>query len=212
VFILGTVERYRRHAYSCSSHSSQFLENRQHFWSSVPFHYGILVVLLGHLVAFAVPRQVLAWNAVPLRLFVLEATGLMFGLLALVGFAAVVVRRASEPKVRATTGRFDWVVYALLFVQLASGVEVALSYAWGSTWFAAGAAPYLGSLVLFQPDIAFVSVLPFAAKLHIVAAFVLAVVFPFSRLVHILNVPTPYLWRRPQVVRWQRPRPSPAEE
>ncbi|MFQ6610595.1 MAG: respiratory nitrate reductase subunit gamma [Fidelibacterota bacterium] len=26
--------------------------------------------------------------------------------------------------------------------------------------------------------------------------------FPFSRLVHVLVVPNPYLWRRPQLVRW----------
>jgi nitrate reductase gamma subunit len=51
-FFLVTIERYRRGRYSYSSLSSQFLENRQHFWSLVPFHYGILAVLAGHILGF----------------------------------------------------------------------------------------------------------------------------------------------------------------
>src|SRR5262245_12538234 len=76
VFFLVTIQRYRQQKFSYSSLSSQLLENRRHFWSTVPFHYGILVVLLGHLVAFALPRALLAWNGVPWRLFVLEASAL----------------------------------------------------------------------------------------------------------------------------------------
>ncbi len=50
--------------------------------------------------------------------------------------------------------------------------------------------------------------MPWLVKLHMGGAFALFAVFPFSRLVHILVVPNPYLWRRPQVVRWYRPRPA----
>ena len=44
-FLLVTIQRYRGQAFTYSSLSSQFLENRQHFYGLVPFHYGILVVL-----------------------------------------------------------------------------------------------------------------------------------------------------------------------
>ena len=66
--VVATFERYRRHGYSCTSHSTQFLENRRHFWALVPFHVGILAVLAGHVIGFLIPRGVLAWNAIPLRL------------------------------------------------------------------------------------------------------------------------------------------------
>lgn len=46
--------------------------------------------------------------------------------------------------------------------------------------------------------------LPPLVKSHIVGAYVLIGFFPFTRLVHVLVVPNPYLWRRPQVVRWYR--------
>ena len=204
LFIAGTLERIVKHPDSLTSRSSQFLENRLHFWAMVPFHYGILVVLAGHLVAFATPRSILGWNASTIRLYTLEATGLAFGLLAAMGLAAALVRRASVAKVRVTTTALDWVVLGALLMQIVSGLVVAIGYSWGSSWFAAVASPYLWSILRLRPDVAAVAALPVAVKAHIVGAFLLVGVFPFSRLVHVLNVPTPYLWRRPQVVRWYR--------
>src|SRR3970282_945590 len=85
IFFVGTIMRYRKAQYTYSSLSSQFLENQQHFWGLVPFHYGIITVLTGHVVAFLIPRPVLLWNSRPLRLYILEITALIFGLLTLVG-------------------------------------------------------------------------------------------------------------------------------
>ena len=62
------------------------------------------------------------------------------------------------------------------------------------------------SLATFSPEVAYVAALPWLVKLHIVNAFLIIAVFPFTRLVHILVVPNPYLWRRPQVVIWNRSR------
>ena len=204
VFFLVTIERYRRQAFSYSSLSSQFLENKAHFYGVVPFHYGIIVVLTGHAVAFLIPRAILLWNGKPLRLYVLEIAALAFGLLTLVGLVSIVVRRFTDPKVKIITSALDWVVYALLFVQVAGGVLVAVLHPWGSAWFAATATPYLRSLAALSPDVAAVSAMPWLVKLHFVNAWILIGLFPFSRLVHILVTPNPYLWRRPQVVRWFR--------
>jgi nitrate reductase gamma subunit len=44
--------------------------------------------------------------------------------------------------------------------------------------------------------------MPLTVKLHVVGLWALLGVFPFTRLVHVLVIPNPYLWRRPQVVRW----------
>jgi nitrate reductase gamma subunit len=207
LFLLATIERYRTQTFSYSSLSSQFLENQHHFWGLVPFHYGILGVIAGHIVGFLIPRQLLLWNRQPLRLYVLEVSALVFGLLTVVGLVAIVVRRLQDPKVKLVTSRADWVVYALLFVQVISGVLVAIFHPWGSSWYAAAATPYLRSLLELSPDIAVVAAMPLLAKLHIINAYLLVGFFPFSRLVHILVVPNPYLWRRPQVVRWYRRAP-----
>jgi nitrate reductase gamma subunit len=202
--VLVTIQRYRSQRFTYSSLSSQFLENKQHFWGLVPFHYGILIVIGGHIIAFLIPREILAWNSHPLRLYVLEITALIFGLLTLIGLLAALARRFGNAKLRVVTSVSDWLLYSLLLLQVASGVYVAVFYPWGSSWFAASAAPYLWSLVKLNPDISYITAMPHVIKLHIVNAFVLIGFFPFTRLVHILVIPNPYLWRRPQVVRWYK--------
>lgn len=202
VFFMVTIQRYRSRSFSYTSLSSQFLENRLHFWAVVPFHYGILAVLAGHVLAFLIPREILLWNGNPLRLYILELTGLVFGILSVVGLAASMIRRLNVAKVgRVTTGR-DWILYAMLLFQLLTGVAIALLYPWGSSWFAAVAAPYIWSLLKFNPQIDFIAPLPWLIKLHIINAYLVIGYFPFTRLVHVLVIPNPYLWRKPQVARW----------
>ncbi|MFB3922657.1 MAG: respiratory nitrate reductase subunit gamma [Terriglobia bacterium] len=201
-FFILTIHRYRAETFTYSSLSSQFLENRTHFWGLAPLHFGLIIVLFGHLVAFLIPRQILLWNSRPLRLYVLEVTALVFGLLAVIGLAGAMVRRFSDPKVLVVTSLLDWIMEALLLLQTVTGVYVAVFHPWGSSWFAAAVAPYLWSLLKFNPDITFIVAMPFVVKLHIVNFYLLIGLFPFTRLVHILVIPNPYLWRKPQVVRW----------
>ncbi len=202
LFFLMTIERYRGQPFTYSSLSSQFLENRQQFWGSVAFHYGIIFVLLGHLLGLLIPAQILAWNAKPLRLYVTEVTGLSFGLMALVGICSAIHRRIVLSKPRRGTSAADYIIELLLLVQITAGIYVAVFHPWGTSWFAASAVPYLWSLFTFRPDVSYLTTMPFAIKLHIVNAWLIVAVFPFTRLVHMLVAPFPYLWRRPEVVRW----------
>lgn len=201
-FFLMTVYRYRAQSFSYSSLSSQFLENNQHFWTVVPFHYGILAVTFGHLIAFLIPRSILAWNSHPLRLYVLEISALACGLLTLIGLVGIISRRATTVRIRKVTSLNDWILFGMLLVQTASGVLVALFYPWGSSWFATNLSPYLWSIFTLSPDVNYVAAMPHLVKLHIVLAFLTIGFFPFTRLVHLLVVPNPYLWRKTQVVRW----------
>lgn len=206
VFFIFTIQRYRQQTFTYSSLSSQLLENKQHFWSMVPFHYGILAVIVGHVVAFCVPRAVLAWNGRPLRLYILELSALICAMLALVGLVSAIGRRLTNSKVRVVTTVPDWVLLGMLMFQIFSGIHIAVFTGWGSSWFAAAATPYLRSLLTFSPEISYLTEMPWMVRLHIVNAFLLIAFFPFTRLVHILVVPNMYLWRRTQVVRWYWPR------
>ncbi len=204
MFFTGTIQRYRQRTFSYSSLSSQFLENERHFWSLVPFHYGILVVIAGHFVAFLFPRELLAFNSKPIRLYILDVTALVFGLMTVIGLVASMARRATEPKIRGVTTVSDWILYGMLSVQVASGVYVAVFHPWGSSWFASSVTPYLWSLLKLNPDVSVIAVMPWGVKLHIINAYLMIGFFPFTRLVHVLVAPNPYLWRKPQVVRWYR--------
>lgn len=202
LFFTMTIYRYRSRKFSYSSLSSQFLENQSHFWALVPFHYGIIVLFAGHLIGFLVPRSVLVWNSQPLRLYILEAAALTFGILTFVGLIAIIVRRMHNPKLKIVTSWADWIVLGILLVQVFSGLFVALFHGWGSAWFAAAVSPYLWSLLTLSPNTGAMAAMPFMVKFHIVGAWVLIAFFPFTRLVHVLVVPNHYLWRKMQVVRW----------
>jgi len=206
VAIIVTCLRYFNNRFTYSSLSSQFLESKQLFWGSVTWHYGILGVLTLHIIGFLLPRSILAWNGVPWRLYILEATGLAMGLLSVFGILVLIYRRLSQVRIRVVTSPMDIILLLALLVQVVAGVWTAIFYRWGSSWYATSAVPYLRSLFIFNPDLALVTTLPLMIKVHIIGAFSLILLLPFTRLVHFLSVPLEYVWRSPQVVVWnQRP-------
>ena len=202
VFVVGTIFKYRSLKFQYSSLSSQFLEGTRLFWGIIPFHWGILVLILGHLTAFLIPRGILAWNAHPVRLLVLEATALAFAVSAFAGLVALIHRRLTNDRLKVVTNRMDLFIELLLLVEVLLGCWIAIGYRWGSSWFAAGMTPYLWSIVRLDPQIAAVSAMPWIIKLHVVGAFLILFIFPFTRLVHFLVAPFHYLWRPYQRVIW----------
>lgn len=201
-FVGGILYRWRRKGFTVSSLSSQFLEGKTLFWGTIPFHIGLLVVLLGHLVAFLLPQGLLAWNAQPLRLLVLEGAAFVFGLTVLIGLAALMFRRLTNARIRAVTTPMDIGIELLLLVQVVLGCWIALGYRWGSSWFAADLTPYLWSLVTVSPETAAVSAMPWVVKLHVVGAFAILFMIPFTRLAHIIVAPLHYIVRPYQRVLW----------
>ena len=202
VFVVGVIYRRRRRGFTVSSLSSQFLEGRSLFWGTIPFHIGILVVFLGHLIAFLFPRATLGWNAMPVRLIILEVTAFIFGVTVLIGLSALMYRRFTNARIRAVTTRMDVAIELLLLAQVVLGLWVALGFRWGSSWFAADLTPYLWSLVRFSPETSAVFALPWVIKAHIVGAFLILFMVPFTRLVHFIVAPLDYIVRPYQQFMW----------
>jgi len=202
LLIVVPIYRFLTNRFSYSSLSSQFLEGKELFYGSVPWHFGILGALFGHLIGLLLPKQVLWFNSVPIRLYILETTGLVFGLMALIGIVSLIWRRFKTPRIRAVTSKMDVVVLILLLVQVLLGVYTALFYRWGSSWYASSLVPYLYSLFSFQPDLSMIRAMPFIVKSHVIVAYLILLILPFSRLVHMFSIPITYLWRPYQVVQW----------
>lgn len=201
-FLTGSIYRYRSRKFQVSSLSSQFLEGRKLFYGSVPFHWGVLFIFSGHLIAFSIPRAVLAWNSQPVRLMVLEITAFIFGISMLVGLINLMIRRYTTPRLKPVTNIMDLVIYVLLILQTFAGLWIAYNFRWGSSWFSTLLTPYLYSIFKFQPDATAVALLPWTVKLHIAGAFLIIGVLPFSRLIHMLVLPLNYIWRPYQQVIW----------
>lgn len=210
VAIVVTALRWRLHPFSVSSLSSQLLESRKLYWGSIPFHWGLSLILVGHLAALVVPRGFELWNRVPLRLYLLEITGLALGLWAACGIAVLLYRRITDHRVRRVTSVMDIVVLAIIAAQIVTGLWIAIGYRWGSYWGTAVFVPYVRSLLSFQPEPAYVDPLPLMLKLHVLAFFAFLAVFPFTRLVHIITLPLQYFFRPWQKVVADRHPPHPS--
>lgn len=202
VFLVGSIYRYTYKGFQLSSLSSQFLEGRKLFYGSVPFHWGVLFLFVGHLIAFMFPQSVLAWNSQPLRLMILEITAFIFGISMFVGLINLLIRRYTTPRLKFVTNKMDFVVYILLITQTFLGLWIAYNFRWGSSWFSSLLTPYLYSIFYFQPDITAIVPLPWTVKLHIIGAYLIIGLIPFSRMIHFLVPPIDYIWRPFQQVTW----------
>jgi nitrate reductase gamma subunit len=202
IFIVGSIYRYTKKGYKVSSLSSQFIEGKQLFWGSQPFHWGLLILFFGHLIAFLFPSSVIAFNGHPMRLLILEISSFAFGLSALLGLVLLIKRRLTSKSLMMVTNKMDMVVYTILFTQIITGLGVAFFVRWGSTWFASVLTPYLRSVFSFNPDTEALAAAPVLVQLHVISAFLIIAIIPFTRFMHFLVAPVDYLWRKYQVVIW----------
>jgi len=199
VFFIGTIWRYQT-GFKYSSLSSQFLETKKLFLSSVPFHVGILVILTGHLVGFLFPSLFTSVGGSSIVTF--EIIALAFGLSALVGIIYLLVRRSQDDRLKVVTSKMDVIIELLLLAQFALGIWIAIELRWGSQWYAAVMVPYLWSIFTLHPDINLVSNMPALVQFHVFGGFLIILLIPFTRLVHFLVAPFHYITRPLQVVRW----------
>ncbi len=131
-------------------------------------------------------------------------TGLALGLFTLAGLVVLLFRRFVSQKARVVATVMDWFLLAALLLQVATGLYNAFVYRWGSLWYLSLAVPWLRSLACLNPDIKYIVPLPLMVKAHLFNAFVLSLLFPVTRLVHIVSIPISYLWRPWQVAVWNK--------
>lgn len=204
IAIVGTIYRYMANRFSWSSQSSQFLEDKTLFYGSPAWHYGIILVLLAHIVAIFFPGALLAWNSAPVRLYAIEITGLSLGFLALFGLFVIIYRRLSISRVRVVTSSWDILILIVLVIQVVTGIGNAILYKWGTNWYAASAVPWIWSIFTLNPKVQYVESLPLLTKIHIFNALIFIGLIPLTRFVHFLAFigPIKYITRPYQVVRW----------
>lgn len=204
IFIVGSILRYKYFGYSVTSHSSQFLESKKLFWGSRLFHSGIVVLLIGHIIGFLIPKSIITLTSTPLWIVVIEVTAFAFGILTFVGISLLIMRRIQVKRLHSVTSSMDLVVYLVIFSQVLTGILVAYFYRWGMSWYASALVPYLRSLWVLTPDTTVIATMPLLIKIHVITAFLFVGLIPFTRLMHFLVYPVSYLWRNTQLVIWNR--------
>jgi nitrate reductase gamma subunit len=215
VMIIASIARYERDPFTWKSKSSQLLRKRQFIIGSVLFHLGVLVIFAGHFVGLLTPIWVfdaLGISHGAKQLLAVVAGGAA-GLMALAGGIILLNRRLNDPRIRANSSFADTAILALLMAQLVLGlgtIYVSLQHLDGHemTTFMAWAQ----GILTFRADAAEqIADASWIFKTHIFLGLTIFLLFPFTRLVHIISAPLRYLWRPGYQIVRTRKHKHPAE-
>jgi len=153
----------------------------QLFRGPVTWRVGMAITASLHLLGLALPRTIVAWDRVPVRLYLLEGSGFLFGAVALIGWVKVMRRHFG----RSTTGASlsevaDCAFLSVFCLAIVSGLVTAVLYRWGSSWAPGTLAPYMQSLASGAPATRLVEEMPFLVRLHAFSWFVVIALVPFT--------------------------------
>ena len=205
VFAVGHWWRYRYDKFGWTTRSSQLYERGLLRWASPMFHFGILFVLMGHVMGLGIPKS---WTQAVgisdgLYHFFAISIGAVAGVCTVVGMALLIYRRRTVGPVFSATTRMDKVMYAVLATVILLGLWNTAS---GSILNLTGHYDYRDGVSIwfrgiFRADLhpELMAAAPLGFQLHGLAAFLLFALWPFTRLVHVFSAPLGYL-TRPYIV------------
>ncbi|TDE21365.1 respiratory nitrate reductase subunit gamma [Actinomadura sp. 6K520] len=203
VFVLGHIWRYRYDKFGWTTRSSQLYERRLLRIGSPLFHFGILVVLLGHVGGLAIPDRWTEAVGITEDMYHVIAVvlGTVAGFCTLAGLAILIYRRRTVGPVFAATTRNDKLMYAVLALVILLGLAatVAANIVGGGYNYRETVSPWFRSVFYLRPDPDLMTGVPILFQLHALSALALFCIWPFTRLVHMLTAPVGYL-TRPYIV------------
>ncbi len=205
ICIVGCWIRFDREPYTWKAHSSQMLSNKGMRIASICFHVGVIFILLGHFVGLLLPEAIYHYfiSTADKQLLAMVSGG-FFGIICLIGLVMLIHRRLTNDRVRANSSKSDIFILFLLLVQLLLGlltIAVSSQHMDGSVMVQL--ANWAQSIVTFQgfEAAAYIANVHIIYKLHVFVGMTMILVFPFTRLVHIISMPIWYFGRKYQVVR-----------
>ncbi len=199
IMIIGSILRYDREPYSWRSGSSQLLRRKQLMWGSVLFHVGILFLLLGHAVGLLTPHVIYEHfiSAEAKQLLAIIA-GSIAGIVCFIGLTMLMHRRFFDPRIRVTSTFADNAILVILWVQLTLGlitVPYSLQHADAGVMLAVSEWAQRILTLRIEGTSVLIAQQAWPYQAHILLGLTIFLIFPFSRLVHMLSVPIRYLWR-----------------
>lgn len=198
IMIGVTIMRYDRDQYTWKADSSQLLRSKGMRIGSNLFHIGIILLFFGHLVGLLTPESVyhLVMTAAAKQLMAMIAGGI-FGALCFIGLSMLLYRRLFDKRIRATSKFSDIALLFILYIQLILGlitIPYSAQHLDGSSMIAL--ANWAQYIVTFRSGAAdFIIHEAWVFKAHLVLGLTIFLVFPFTRLVHMLSAPVKYLFR-----------------
>ncbi len=197
LFFTVPVIRMASRPFAWSTRASSLFASRSLGAASLLMHWGLFLVLAGHLVGLF---GGLLGSKAPIDFFYWSA--LVGGLMVLAGSILALGRRVVVREVRAMSQIDDYLVHLFLvpIVSLAL-YQVVVDRIFGVAYTASS---WAASLWTLSPQPELMSSASLLTKLHVLLALSFFAYFPFTKLVHFWTFPINYFVRSPQSMRTQR--------
>ena len=198
VMIVGSILRYDRDQYSWKAGSSQLLTSKGMRMGSNLFHVGIILLFFTHLVGLLTPESLYHYVITTENKQVMAMIGGgVLGGICFIGLSILLWRRMTDPRIRATSKFSDILLLWLLYIQLILGlisIYYSAQHMDGSSMVALG--NWAQHIVTFRSGASdFILQEPWVFKAHLFLGLTIFLIFPFTRLVHMLSVPVKYIFR-----------------
>ncbi|MFY7064567.1 respiratory nitrate reductase subunit gamma [Nocardiopsis changdeensis] len=203
IVVGGLVWRFRYDRFGWTTRSSELYESRLLRIGSPLFHFGLLVVIVGHVVGLLVPESWTRALGVSDTLYHVTALslGLVAGVCTLAGVALLVWRRRTTGPVFSATTANDKVMYLVLVLAILTGLGMTVYFAGvevaggHSQDYRETVSPWFRSIWILSPDIAAMAAAELPYRVHALMGLALFALLPFTRLVHMFSAPVGYLFR-----------------
>ena len=156
--------------------------------ASLCLHWGILILFVTHVVGLiGGAYKLVSW------VDFFRWVGLGAGILFLYGIVWALLRRITNPQVRAMSTPDDYIILLFLITIGGFGLyQSAIELVFGISY---SVGPWIGSIFKLQPDVSMIIGAPLINKLHIITALLFFAYLPFTKLVHIFSYPFGYITR-----------------
>ena len=206
---LGTLIRYDREQYSWQASSSQILSDKGLAIGNIFFHLGIIFIFMGHFVGLLTPHALYEYfiTAEAKQMLAIIAGGIA-GVFGFIGLSILLLRRLGTPRIRATSSSLDILILFLLWLQMTLGlITIPFSLSHHDATQMLNLSQWAQHILTFRSGAAdFIKDADWIFKCHLFLGLTILLLFPFTRLVHMLSIPAKYLPRPLQIVRSRKAR------
>lgn len=204
LFWFGVITRIVKSSKSLQAQSSQFLSKKGQRWGGNLFHYGIILVFIGHFTGLFTPEHFYhQFMTTATKKILAVIMGSIFGTVSIVGISILLLRRLRDKRIRINSSPADILLIMLLLVEIGLGLASIFISAESSVENYAALGLWAQKIITFQPDAGSV-ILDHSIiyKAHIVIGLFIFMIFPYTKLMHMFVMPIAYFFRSSyQIVR-----------
>ncbi|MFD2443021.1 respiratory nitrate reductase subunit gamma [Bacillus sp. CGMCC 1.16607] len=210
IFVLGHIHRYNHDQFGWTAKSSQFIQKDNLLkWGSLLFHWGIIFVFFGHVGGILIPKGFYNVIGISEHMYHFGAVWLggLAGVATVIGGFLLFLRRTTKKRVARNSSKTDLFILIILGAVVLVGFTNTVGYtASGGTFdYRDTIGPWFRGILTFRPMPELMAVTPIGFQLHVLAAFLLFAIWPFTRLVHVWSLPLEYLGRKYIIYRKMTP-------